>query len=169
MTGTSPIPEFKPLIFELDGPDSTRDLGRAIGELARGGEVLALVGDLGAGKTTLTQGLALGVGLETEREITSPTFVLLIHHTGGRLELFHADLYRLDAEEAYEIGLEDHLGHPESITVVEWAERAEELLPSDLLLINLTWTGPDSRRAEISARGPVSRRLMEGLKTRQVF
>jgi len=144
------------LILDLPGPEETRRLGRLIGLSLAGGETIALKGELGAGKTTLVQGLASGLGLPDETAVTSPSFVLIVSLGGGRLELNHVDLYRLDPEEAAELGLEE-LTTGQAVTAVEWAERAEELLPEDRLEINLSWTGPTDRRAAIEARGERSR------------
>ena len=99
------------LIFELSGPGATRDLGRRLGELLQGGEVISLKGDLGAGKTTFVQGLAQGLGLSWD-DVVSPTFILAVNLKGGRLELKHVDLYRLDGEEALELGLEEMMTGP---------------------------------------------------------
>ncbi len=140
------------LIIELTGPEKTRALGERLGRSLRGGEVIALRGDLGAGKTTFVQGLAQGLGLSWD-EVTSPTFVLAVSLTGGRLELKHVDLYRLDEEEALDLGLEEMMTGPGSetgVTAVEWAERAEGLLPKERIEIGLEWAGPDKRRAEIA-------------------
>ncbi len=140
------------LTLDLIGPMATRELGHRLGELLQGGEVIALKGDLGVGKTTFVQGLAQGLGLNWD-EVASPTFVLAVNLQGGRLELKHVDLYRLDDEEAYDLGLEEMMtgpGYELGVTAVEWAERAEGLLPLDRIEISLSWTGPDSRRAEIT-------------------
>ena len=107
-------------------PQQTFEIGsRLAGEL-RPGAVLALAGDLGAGKTQLVKGLAAGLGIETEP--TSPTFTL-IHEYPGRLPLFHIDLYRLEsAEEVLGIGIDEYLAG-EGVTVVEWADKFAELMP----------------------------------------
>jgi len=149
----------------LTGPESTRDLGRRLGERLLGGEVLALRGELGAGKTTLAQGLASGLGLSGE-EVTSPTFVLVVTVSGGRLELNHVDLYRLDGEEAAELGLEELMTGPGSegaVTVLEWAERAGWLLPEERLEIELAWTGPETRRALLKGLGQGPAKLIRDL------
>ena len=153
------------LIFELSGPGATRDLGRRLGELLQGGEVISLKGDLGAGKTTFVQGLAQGLGLSWN-DVVSPTFILAVNLKGGRLELKHVDLYRLDGEEALELGLEEMMtgpGYESGVTAVEWAERAEELLPGDRIEIELSWAGPDKRRAEVLGLGPEAQEVLNRL------
>ena len=136
-----------------------------MGRLLQGGEVLALTGELGAGKTTFVQGLALGLGLSRE-EVTSPTFVLMVTLGGGRLILNHVDLYRLDEEGAAELGLEELMtgpGSDEAVTALEWAERAEALLPAERLEIALSWTGSETRRLRLRGLGPGPAALVRGL------
>jgi len=102
-------------------PSETEALGEAWGRAARSGLVLALTGDLGAGKTQLVKGFARGLGI-TQR-VHSPTFALVNIYTGGRLRLFHLDLYRLETrEQIVAAGLEEYLS-PDGVTVIEWAER----------------------------------------------
>jgi len=103
-------------------PDETGALGEAWGREAQPGWVIGLTGDLGAGKTQLVKGIARGLGIG--RRISSPTFGLVNEHEGGRLPLFHLDLYRLDrAEQIVAAGLEHYLQQTDGVTVVEWAER----------------------------------------------
>lgn len=106
----------------------TKDLGKKIAKKLRGGEVLALYGDLGAGKTTFVQGLAQG--LRIRGPIISPTFVIVRQYKAGVLTLYHVDLYRLkDFNEVREIGLEEILGNKKAVVVIEWPEKAEKILP----------------------------------------
>lgn len=96
----------------------------------RGGEVLALCGELGAGKTHFTQGLASGLGIDASA-VTSPTFTLVHEYGGGRLPIFHFDFYRMEAaQEVLEIGWEEYLDEPHGVVVVEWANKFPELLPA---------------------------------------
>ena len=114
-------------IIDLPDERATRDLGRTLGEQLVAGSVLLLKGNLGAGKTTLVQGLGLGLGIE---EIDSPTFTLVNEYLGGRLPLYHIDLYRLTAEQADEIGLESYwagLEKEPGIVAIEWSERLSYL------------------------------------------
>lgn len=104
-------------------------VGRDLAKVLGAGDVLALIGPLGAGKTTLVRGLAAGLGIDSER-VSSPTFALSHSYRGGDLTLVHMDLYRLaDAAEAIAAGLEEQLHDPEALVVVEWPERAPELFP----------------------------------------
>ena len=103
-------------------PEETRSLGERWGRVLPAGTVVALSGDLGAGKTQLVKGMALGLG--SNARVHSPTFTLLNEYGGGRVDLVHIDLYRLDTpEQVIGAGLEGYLDGPDGITVVEWAER----------------------------------------------
>lgn len=108
--------------FTSHSPEETLALGEAWGRAARRGDVFALSGDLGAGKTQLVKGIARGLG--SAARVHSPTFTLLNQYDGGRLALFHLDLYRLDSPpQIIGAGLEPYLANPDGVTVVEWAER----------------------------------------------
>jgi tRNA threonylcarbamoyladenosine biosynthesis protein TsaE len=102
-------------------PDETCTLGEAWGRTARSGLVIAISGDLGAGKTQLAKGIARGLAIPGR--VHSPTFALVNEYRGGRLPLFHVDLYRLDTpEQIFAAGLEEYF-HPEGVSIIEWAER----------------------------------------------
>ncbi len=135
-------------IFESASTAETIELGRRLAPELSAGTVLALHGDLGTGKTCLVKGIALGLGVA--QEVTSPTFTLIHEYRGGRLPLYHVDLYRLDStEQAAAIGIEDYL-QAGGVTVIEWAEKTESLLPLETRHILFTATGESSRRIEIS-------------------
>jgi tRNA threonylcarbamoyladenosine biosynthesis protein TsaE len=167
-----------PLILHLDRPAATFALGRDLGENAGAGQVIALCGDLGAGKTTLSQGIAAGLGVAAQ--VTSPTFTLVAEYLGSRgLRMIHIDTYRLgDAPAAAEIeaatfGLDEILEDaalPDAdsrgaVVVIEWAERVAALLPADRLTIVLTPDGAaDARRATLTAHGPQSAQLLAAVQ-----
>jgi tRNA threonylcarbamoyladenosine biosynthesis protein TsaE len=135
----------------------TRALGRALGEAAVPGTLIALSGPLGAGKTQLAKGVAAGLGVTSV--VNSPTFVLMNEHV-GRLRLFHADAYRLDdPESAFAAGLFDDR-QADGVTVVEWADRLDGWLPPDRIDIELD---PDAgnRRITWLAHGPAHEALAE--------
>jgi tRNA threonylcarbamoyladenosine biosynthesis protein TsaE len=116
--------------------DATISLGREIGLIAKAGEVIALVGDLGAGKTTLTQGIVEGLGYE--QEVTSPTFSLVQEYLGGRLEVFHFDFYRVEEEhELLDLGWDDYLDR-EGLVIVEWPTLHSDLLPKHTRWLKLS-------------------------------
>lgn len=135
-------------------PEDTDRLGRRLGRALRGGEILALSGDLGAGKTALVRGIAAGLGAPP-RSVSSPTFVL-VQEYAGRLRLLHADLYRIAGpEEAAELGLAQELDERTALAV-EWAERAGNELGDDRLEIHLRHRGPRSRDVSFHGTGPLA-------------
>ena len=122
--------------------------GRQLATTLQPGDVLALSGDLGAGKTCLVKGIAAGLGIP--HEVTSPTFTLIHEYGGGRYPLAHIDLYRLETPRAaVAIGIEDYLGGS-GITVIEWAERIESLLPKQTKRIHLTAIDELTRQIEVT-------------------
>ncbi|MEN6521849.1 MAG: tRNA (adenosine(37)-N6)-threonylcarbamoyltransferase complex ATPase subunit type 1 TsaE [Armatimonadota bacterium] len=138
-----------------DNAEETMAFGEALGSRLGSGDVIALYGDLGAGKTTMTKGIALGAGVDAE--IHSPTFTL-IHEHAGRVPFYHVDLYRLTGDEDIEfLGLEEYL-YGDGIVVIEWADRAPKLLPAERIEINLGYTDDDRREIRI---GATSERLNE--------
>jgi len=142
-------------------PEETQDLGVSIGELSLPGDVLLLVGQLGAGKTCLTQGVARGMGIK--EYAASPSFVL-VRELYGRLPLYHMDLYRLDhLEEIADLGLDDYF-YGDGVSVVEWAEKGLDLLPQEHLLIEINYLSDTGRRLEIKASGPRYQELLTQLK-----
>ena len=115
-------------VIESYSPEETGKLGRKLGENAKPGEVYTLIGDLGVGKTVLTQGRADGLGI-TEA-ICSPTFTIVQVYEEGRIPFYHFDVYRIgDIEEMDEIGYEDYF-YGDGLTMIEWANLIEEILPS---------------------------------------
>lgn len=138
------------MVIETNGAEQTFALGRKIGERVRPGEIYTLQGGLGAGKTVLTKGVAAGLGIE--EMVNSPTFTILQIYEGGRLPLYHFDVYRIeDADEMDEIGYEDYF-YGDGICFIEWAERIEEMLPAEHGRITIEkdlQKGPDYRRITI--------------------
>lgn len=113
----------------LTSEEKTRAFGRTLGEAARPGDVIALTGDLGAGKTQCSKGVAEGLGCAVEA--SSPTFPLVHEYPGGRLMMYHFDFYRLEtAEEALALGWDDYI-EAQGVCVVEWADKFPELLPPE--------------------------------------
>lgn len=119
-------------------PQDLETLGMRLAQLVEPGDFLALDGDLGAGKTLMTQGLAKG--LQVQEDITSPTFTIIHEYETGTLPLYHMDVYRIKhPEELYDLGYEEYF-YGEGVTVVEWAQLIEELLPEEYLGIAFTIT-----------------------------
>ena len=137
----------------------TERIGERLARLARPGDVLALWGELGAGKTVLTKGVAAGLGLDAG-DVSSPTFIILHEHYGGRMPLFHLDLYRLEGQDLGSTGWEEALDSG-GITVIEWPDRAASALPADRLDIRLEHIADTKRRVLLGATGPRSRELLK--------
>ena len=125
----------------LTNRDATIALGKKIGQQLVAGDVLVLDGDLGAGKTTFTKGLA--AGLEIPDIIKSPTFTIIHEYQDGRLPLYHMDAYRLENGGAEDLGLEEYFDG-DGVSVVEWAEFVEDELPADFLAIHFKRTDDDN-------------------------
>ncbi len=126
-------------------PQETRELGRRLGARLRGGEVLAICGPLGSGKTHLIKGIAAGAGAADQTSVTSPTFVL-VNQYAGRFDLYHIDAYRLDSVGDFErLGFDDFC-YPESVVLIEWADKIEPALRGiDPIRIDLVHAGPHQR------------------------
>jgi tRNA threonylcarbamoyladenosine biosynthesis protein TsaE len=148
--------------FELatGGEEETRSIGERLGRSLRKGDIVLLSGDLGTGKTCLTQGIGRGLGCEAP--VNSPSFVLMNEY-GGRETLFHVDLYRIeDVEELDALGLWDYAER--GVLVIEWPERGAELLPGDGLVIELRYGDIDrQRRLRFLPRGPRGTELVQSL------
>ena len=136
--------------FITNGPEETEALGARLARALEPGAVVAFTGDLGAGKTAFVRGLARGLGIRDR--VTSPTFTIVNEYEGGRLPLFHFDLYRLGcADELFDIGWEDYLARG-GVCAVEWSERMEELLEPGTIRVDLR-RGEDESRRVITVEG----------------
>lgn len=125
--------------------EETLALGERIGRALAGGDALALVGQLGAGKTYLVKGIAHGLGVESDRSVNSPTFVL-VNEYAGRVPIHHLDAYRLgSADELLDLGFEEMCADA-TIAIVEWADRVPDAIPADALWIRIDVTGESDRR-----------------------
>lgn len=143
----------------ISSEDEMRGLGQRIAMHLVAGQVLALTGELGAGKTRFTQGLARGLDIPIE-EVTSPTFTLIQEYS-GRLPVRHCDAYRLrHPDEFADLGL-DELFARDGVAIVEWADRVDAELPRDRLDVRIEVTGESERRVVLTARGRSSQRLID--------
>ena len=143
--------------FDLisNSPEDTLDIGRIIGENLTGGDVVALTGELGAGKTYLTQGIAKGLGTPEGYYVTSPTFTL-INEYPGRIPLYHMDVYRLSGSRDLEdMGYEEYF-YGDGVVVIEWAEKVDDIIPAEALLINLEHCNGNKRKIRISCESGMS-------------
>ncbi len=144
-------------------PEQTGAIAAYIGQMLRKGDILCLQGDLGAGKTAFTQGLAKGMGIEDY--VTSPTFTI-INEYHGPIPLYHFDVYRLThADELFDIGYEEYF-YGDGVVVVEWPERIIELLPEEKLWIRITHgSGENTRVFHIKGWGKRYEELEEAIKS----
>ena len=146
--------------------DMTEQIGEALGRILQPGDVVALIGDLGAGKTCMTRGIARGLGIADP--VTSPTFILVAEYRTARgFPLYHADCYRLgDAAvaEAESSGLAEMM-EGQGVAVVEWAERIARLLPGDTLWIELVAVDDGKRQLTVQGNGSRTRSLMQTLES----
>jgi tRNA threonylcarbamoyladenosine biosynthesis protein TsaE len=136
--------------FITHSPDETRALGARLAQALRPGDVVAFTGDLGAGKTAFVSGMASGLGID--ERVTSPTFTIVNEYEGGRLPLFHFDMYRLgSAEELFDIGWEDYLAR-RGVCAVEWTENVAEAIEPDAVRVSIC-RGEDDNSRVIQIQG----------------
>ena len=133
--------------FLTNSPEETEKVGEALGRVLQAGEVIAYEGDLGAGKTAFTRGLARGLG--ATEQVTSPTYTIVNEYLSGRLPLFHFDMYRLaSAEDLWDIGWEDYLDRG-GVCAVEWSENVKDAL-EDPIFVRIEKTGEETRKITIT-------------------
>lgn len=134
--------------------EETINIGKQIGELCNPGDIICLVGDLGTGKTHLTKGIALGLGIE--EPITSPTFTIVNEYDSGRIKLYHFDVYRVnDPDEIYAIGFDEYI-FSNGVSIIEWANYIESLIPEEYMSINISKLPSESenfRKIKIYTKG----------------
>jgi tRNA threonylcarbamoyladenosine biosynthesis protein TsaE len=136
-------------VFFTNDTNETVRIARRLSELLSKSDVVTLEGDLGAGKTTFTKGLASGLGIK--RNVNSPTFTIIKEYKGGRLPLYHMDVYRLeDADE--DLGFDEYF-HGDGITVVEWAHLIEDQLPCERLDIQILYVNDSTRKIMMTPYG----------------
>jgi tRNA threonylcarbamoyladenosine biosynthesis protein TsaE len=151
------------MIKEVSSEDTMKKFGAQIGALLCGGEIIELVGDVGAGKTTLAKGLAVGLGIE--ETLQSPSFTISrIYDSPEQLRLAHYDFYRLEDAGIMADELGETLQDPQTITLIEWAGIVRGILPTDHLTMTITSPTEQSRILAIAAGGPRSQKLLEQLK-----
>ena len=140
------------MVISSKSASETIRLGRRIGALLQPGDVVALAGELGAGKTHFIKGLAVGAGVGKPTYVSSPSFTL-INEYHGKVPFYHIDLFRLESQrEAEGLGLEDYL-HGGGITAIEWADKIPSLLPGEMLLIDIVYSGKNTRSIEMIGKG----------------
>jgi len=148
---------------ELKSEDETKAFGETIGSFLRGGEIIELIGDVGSGKTTLTKGIAIGLGID--EYIQSPSFTINRVYKGrDNIILTHYDFYRLDNAGIMANELQEVIGDSKMVAIIEWGGVVEGVLPKDRLSINITTPTENSRKIVCMAGGDVSKKLEEQLK-----
>ena len=147
----------------MDSAEKTLKFGGRLGHILTGGDVIALTGELGVGKTLLTRGIALGLGIPAE-QVNSPTFTLVQMYE-NRVPLIHVDLYRLEDPSAiFQLGLEDYFT-PQNIVIIEWADRLLQALPPDYLAIRLEHGDTETiRHLTVRRTGPRSTHIVTALR-----
>lgn len=135
-------------VFRTESPAETQTLGEKIGNTLKPGDVIALIGDLGTGKTCITQGIARGVGIASDEIVSSPSYIL-INEYKGKIPIYHIDLYRLEnVAEIADLGLGEYI-ESDGICIIEWAERMAEGLPNTCIRIYITWEDENTRSIKI--------------------
>ncbi len=133
--------------FVTHSAAETIEVGKRIGSLLRGGDIIAFKGGLGAGKTTITHGIAIGMGLKDD--VSSPTFAIVNEYIGERLSLCHFDMYRISADELESIGFYDYLTE-DRVIAIEWSENIAEELPDGVITIEIERVGEDERKITVT-------------------
>jgi tRNA threonylcarbamoyladenosine biosynthesis protein TsaE len=135
--------------FTSNSPGQTIELGRSLGSQLKGGEIVAVCGQLGSGKTHIIKGIAAGAGATDSKHVNSPTFVI-VNEYKGRLDIYHIDAYRLDSVSEFEmIGFDDFC-YPASVVLIEWADKVESVLRTlDYIRIELEHAGKNKRKIHI--------------------
>ncbi len=142
--------EQSSVVFISKSPAETVRFGRILGEGLKAGDVVALTGELGSGKTCLTQGIASGLGVPENYVITSPTFTLINEYPGREAALIHVDLYRLQgAQDLADTGFEEYISGG-GVMVIEWAERIPDVVPDGAVCVALTYMDENIRKLELS-------------------
>jgi len=135
-----------------NSPDETIEFGQRLGSQLKGGEVIAVCGPLGSGKTHLIKGIAGGAGAKDRREVNSPTFVI-VNEYAGRLDIYHIDAYRLNSVSAFEMLGFDDFCYPQSVVIIEWADKIESALQTiDYIRIELEHAGETKRKIHVESK-----------------
>ncbi|MFZ3073224.1 MAG: tRNA (adenosine(37)-N6)-threonylcarbamoyltransferase complex ATPase subunit type 1 TsaE [Thermodesulfobacteriota bacterium] len=136
-------------VYTTNSAEETEEFGKRFSERLNKGSVVSITGELGCGKTVFTKGIAKGLGIIGY--VKSPSFVIAHEYEGGRLTLYHIDLYRID-KGVSDLGLEEYI-YGNGVTVIEWAEKAQGLLPDDAILVRFFYEGETKRRIEVERNG----------------
>lgn len=146
--------------INIKNAEETINLGEKIATSLQAGDVVLLDGELGAGKTTLTKGIAKA--LDIKRNIKSPTFTLVREYMDGKIPLFHMDMYRLEYSDPFEVGVDEYI-QSNGISIIEWSEFITDLLPDEYLRITINKTSDETRTVELEAKGTHYQNVIEKL------
>lgn len=153
------------LEFILKDVEETVVLGEKLGTFVQRGQVIGLIGELGAGKTTLVKAIAHGLGVNDDVIVSSPSYTL-VNEYDGRFPLYHFDLYRLEgAHDIHDLGYDEYL-EGEGVSLIEWADIAPELLPKEHLEIRIEIISDNERKMILQAKGKDSERILERLNSK---
>lgn len=149
-------------MIEVKSEQAMKDLGERLGGLLTGGDVIELIGDVGAGKTTLTKGIARG--MEIDETVQSPSFTISREYqTPSKQHLVHYDFYRLGEAGIMASDVRENMGAPDVITIIEWADVVNNILPADRLIVRIQMTADEGRSVIIESGGDRSQRIAEGV------
>ena len=151
------------MTFITHSAAETKKLGKVLAGILEPGDVVALQGELGAGKTTLVQGIAQGLGVRSENPAASPTFVL-IHEYRGRFKIYHLDWYRLKKVGGTDAQMAEECFRGDAVTLVEWPERGEALLPPEALKVRISYEGADKRSFRFSLSPAKKKQWQKAMK-----
>jgi len=156
------IVKGKKLIFKSVSVGETIKFGERLGKLLAPGHVIALAGELGAGKTTMVKGIVQGLGVTDRRAVRSPTFAL-VHRYEGRIPVYHFDAYRLEnAQEMLDIG-SDEMIYGDGVSIIEWADNVSECLPEEYLKVTLIAVSENERTIEVCGYGDRYNKIIESV------
>lgn len=150
------------MLLQINSDAAMRELGARIGDLISGNEVIELIGDVGAGKTTLVKGLAAGLGIN--EDVQSPTFTISrVYDARDNIKLAHYDFYRLNEPGIMTMEIAESMSDPKTVVVIEWGDIIGEVLPEDRLTIQIQSPSEDTREVEIVSGGPTSQLIESNL------
>ena len=158
-------PEDSECTFKTFSPEETKGLGKTIGSQLVPGDVVALIGELGTGKTCFTQGLAIGLGVDRNVPVVSPSFTIINEYPGS-IPLYHFDFYRIDnIPQVFDLGYEEYF-FGEGVTVIEWGEKVDSVLPEKHIKVQLSFQNDDVREIKISGLGKRISHMMRDLNAK---
>jgi tRNA threonylcarbamoyladenosine biosynthesis protein TsaE len=154
--------------FKTFSPEETKELGKVIGSQLVPGDVFALIGELGTGKTCFTQGLAIGLGVDRTVPVVSPSFTIINEYPGS-IPLYHFDFYRIDnSSQVFDLGYEEYF-FGEGVTVIEWGGKVDSVLPEEHIRVQLSFQNDDVREIKITGPGKRLIYIMKNLEAKGIL